>query len=207
MEQRAAQPKGVQDRTQAGNGAGPVKRAGVFGFWVPLVRAALATTLGVALLIQPDKTRSILANFMGMFWLTSGLMSLRWGASGERPRPLSLVAGAVGVLVGIVALARNLMRGVMSEAVVISLLGGVMLLTGVLHAVGGFRTGEGMTRRWSWPSFLLGLFEVVLGVLLLLSPTEVRPIAYGAAAVWAFVGAFMLLGSALRHRAQMRRSP
>ena len=179
----------------------------MFGFWVPLARAALATALGVALLIQPDKTRSILVNFMGMFWLTSGLMSLRWGASGERPRPLSLVAGAVGVLVGLVALLRNLMRGVMSEVVVFSLLGGVMLLTGVLHAVGGFRTEEGRTRRWSWPSFLLGIFEAVLGVLLLLSPTEVGPIAYGAAAVWAFVGASVPLSSALRHRAQMLRSP
>jgi uncharacterized membrane protein HdeD (DUF308 family) len=147
----------------------------------------------------------MIANFMGMFWLTSGLMSLRWGVSGERPRRLSLAAGVIGVLVGIAVLSRNLMRRVMSEWLVISLLGGVMLLTGALHAVGGFRTGEGKARERSWPSLILGIFEGVLGGLLILSPTNLRPGVYWAAAIWAFLGAFMLLRDALRQRAQARQ--
>jgi uncharacterized membrane protein HdeD (DUF308 family) len=193
MGEGAAQPGGLKDRARA------------LGYWVPLGRALLAAALGVALLVQPDKTRPMIANFMGMFWLTSGLMSLRWGVSGERPRRLSLAAGVIGVLVGIAVLSRNLMRRVMSEWLVISLLGGVMLLTGALHAVGGFRTGEGKARERSWPSLILGIFEGVLGGLLILSPTNLRPGVYWAAAIWAFLGAFMLLRDALRQRAQARQ--
>jgi uncharacterized membrane protein HdeD (DUF308 family) len=193
VQDQATQPGSLRDRARA------------LGYWVPLGRALLAAALGVALLVQPDKTRPMLVNFMGMFWLTSGLVSLRWGVSGERPRPLSLAAGVVGVLVGIAVLARNLMRRVMSEVLVISLLGSVMLLTGLLHVLGGFRTGEGKERDRSWPSLILGIFEAVLGGLLILSPTELRPGVYLAAAIWAFLGAFMLLGSGLRQRAQARQ--
>ena len=66
-----------------------------------------------------------------------------------------------------------------------------MLLTGLLHAVGGFRTGEGRTLQRSWPSLVLGIFEGVLGGLLILFPTEARPSVYLAAAIWAFVGALI----------------
>ena len=69
-------------------------------FWITLVRGMLAVTLGVALVYWPDKARPILVNFMGMFWLVSGIVSLRWGVHGERAKGLSLLAGATGVLAG-----------------------------------------------------------------------------------------------------------
>ena len=45
----------------------------------------LATALGLALILQPDKARPMLINFMGVFWLAAGIVSLRWGhpASGR----------------------------------------------------------------------------------------------------------------------------
>jgi uncharacterized membrane protein HdeD (DUF308 family) len=175
------------------------------GFWITLARALLAIFLGLALVIQPEKTRPMLVNFMGMFWLASGIMSLRWGIAGERPRPIALVAGVVGVLAGLLTLARNLIRGALSEILIISLFGGIMVLTGIAHAVGGFRTGEGADRQWSWTSFLLGIFEIVLGVLLLISPLDILPLVYWSASIWAFIGAFILFGDALRQRAQVRR--
>jgi len=36
-------------------------------FVITLIRGILAVSLGAALLFQPEKTRSMLANFMGMF--------------------------------------------------------------------------------------------------------------------------------------------
>jgi uncharacterized membrane protein HdeD (DUF308 family) len=70
----------------------PGKRA---AFWITMARSVLATALGLALILQPEKTRPMLINFMGMFWLVAGLMSLRWGAAGERARRASMVAGGV----------------------------------------------------------------------------------------------------------------
>jgi uncharacterized membrane protein HdeD (DUF308 family) len=60
-------------------------------FWITLARSVLALALGLALILHPDKTRPMLVNFIGMFWLAAGTMSLRWGASGERARRMSVV--------------------------------------------------------------------------------------------------------------------
>jgi uncharacterized membrane protein HdeD (DUF308 family) len=174
-------------------------------FWVTLARGLFAVFLGLALILNPDKTRTMLVNFMGMFWLASGIMSLRWGVRGERVQRWPLLAGAIGILAGLIALTRNVTREVLGEVLVIIMLAGVMILTGLIHAVGGFRTGADAVRQWSWSSFLLGVFEVVLGILLLVTPSEHGSLIYWAASIWAFIGAFILLAEALRIRAKRRR--
>jgi uncharacterized membrane protein HdeD (DUF308 family) len=175
-------------------------------FWITLIRGMLAVTLGVALLFWPDKARPILVSFMGMFWLVSGIVSLRWGVHGERARGLSLVAGAAGVLAGVGMLSRRFTQGMVGEDVLLSVVGLIILLTGLMHIVGGFRTGPVEThlfsqnRKWSWTAFLLGLFEIVLGVILVVAPLERGPVIYFAASVWALVGGAILLGDAVSLR-------
>jgi uncharacterized membrane protein HdeD (DUF308 family) len=177
-------------------------------FWITLVRGMLALTLGVALIFQPDKARPMLVNFMGMFWLVSGIVSLRWGVHGERARGLSLLAGAVGVLAGIGMLSRRFTTGMVGEDVLVSVVGLIILLTGLLHIFGGFRTGPEEThvfshnRKWSWTAFLLGLFEMVLGIMLVVEPLDRGPVVYFAASIWALVGGVILLGDAVRLRRQ-----
>jgi uncharacterized membrane protein HdeD (DUF308 family) len=175
-------------------------------FWITLVRGMLAVTLGVALVFWPDKARPILVNFMGMFWLVSGIVSLRWGVHGERAKGLSLLAGAAGVLAGVGMLSRRFTQGMVGEDVLLSVVGLIILLTGLMHIVGGFRTGPVEThllsqnRKWSWTAFLLGLFEIVLGVILVIAPMGRGPLIYFAASVWALVGGTILLGDAVRLR-------
>jgi len=181
-------------------------------FWITLVRGMLAITLGVALVFWPDKARPILVNFMGMFWLVSGIVSLRWGVHGERAKGLSLLAGAAGVLAGVGMLSRRFTQGMVGEDVLLSVVGLIILLTGLMHIVGGFRTGPVEThllsqnrtrmwsRAWSWTAFLLGLFEIVLGVILVIAPMGRGPLIYFAASVWALVGGTILLGDAVRLR-------
>ena len=77
-------------------------------FWITLARSVLALALGLALILQPEKTRPMLVNFMGMFWLAAGIMSLRWGAIGERAQRMSVVVGIVGIVAGVLVLGRFL---------------------------------------------------------------------------------------------------
>ena len=175
-------------------------------FWITLIRGMLAIILGVALIFQPDKARPILVNFMGMFWLVSGIVSLRWGVHGERAKGLSLLAGAAGVLAGIGMLSRRFTMGMVGEDVLLSVVGLITLLTGLMHIFGGFRTGPEEThlfsqnRKWSWTAFLLGLFEMVLGFLLVIEPMGRGPVVYFVASVWALVGGVILIGEAVRLR-------
>jgi uncharacterized membrane protein HdeD (DUF308 family) len=175
-------------------------------FWITLIRGMLAITLGVALIVQPDKARPMLVSFMGMFWLVSGIVSLRWGVHGERARGLSLLAGAAGVLAGLGMLSRRFTMGMVGEDVLLSVIGLIIFLTGLMHIFGGFRTGPVEThllsrnRKWSWTAFLLGLFELVLGVMLVIEPMGRGPAIYFAASLWALVGGVILIGNALRIR-------
>lgn len=164
-------------------------------FWITLMRGILAVALGVALVFQSDKARPILGNFMGMFWLVSGIMSLRWGLQGERARGLPLLAGVIGVLAGLGMLARNLVGGLAAEAIIISILGLIILLTGVIHIAGGFTQGQGFTsqgggrfreklRKWPWTAVALGIFEIILGLLLIINPLEQGEGVYNAASIW-----------------------
>lgn len=180
-------------------------------FWITLIRGLLAIALGVALIIQPDKAQPMLVNFMGMFWLLSGIVSLRWGVHGERARGLSVLAGVVGVLAGLGLLTRRWTTGVENEKILVVSVGLIILLTGLMHIFGGFRTGPqetkllGRKRKWSWTSFLLGLFEMVLGCLLVIAPLHVGPGVYVAASVWALVAGVILIGEATRLRRERLR--
>ncbi len=171
-------------------------------FWVTLMRGILAITLGVALLILPDKVRAFLITSMGIFWLVSGVMSIRWGLTGRRARGLPLLAGVVGVLAGIMAISRRFLQldSLVSETLIITILGVAILLTGVMHLIGGFRTGEDASRQWSWMSFILGLFEFVLGAALIMEPLDQGLVIYFGASIWAILGGIILFGDALRLR-------
>ena len=176
-------------------------------FWVTLVRGILATLLGLALLIQPDRARPMLVNFMGMFWLASGIMSVRWGARGQTTRQIwPILAGIAGIIAGILALTRRLLLGVFDDIVILNLLGSVMILTGLVHITGGFRIGK-QERHRTWASVLLGVFEIILGILAILAQSlEFGPIFYGALITWALIGGFMLFADALAMRRRAKKA-
>ncbi len=176
----------------------PERRA---AFWITLARSVLALTLGLALIVEPQKTRPFLVNFMGVYWLVAGLMSLRWGASGERARRTSVVVGIVGILAGVLVLGRFLLINLVGEGPVALLLGIIVVLTGMVHAFEGFRTGPQHQRQRSWTSTILGGFEIVLGVVVLVWREDFGPVFYAVATIWAFLGASLLMREALLKRA------
>ena len=177
-------------------------------FWITLARSVLALALGLALVFQPDKTRPMLVNFIGVFWLAAGIVSLRWGASGERARRMAVVVGIVGIVAGVLILGRFLLIQLVGEAPIVLLLGIIVMLTGLVHVFEGFRTGPGHVRQRSWTSTLLGAFEIVLGLVALLWREEFGPVFYAVVTIWAFMAAFVLLREALRQRSRARsRTP
>jgi uncharacterized membrane protein HdeD (DUF308 family) len=177
-----------------------MKRRRATAVWVMVIRGALAIVLGLGLLIQPDKASPALLNFMGVYWVASGLVSLRFGLAGERPRRrFPVLAGLIGVVAGLAVLLRALLGAQVSEAVLLTLLGVVILLTGVVNIAGGFDLSPVPGRRWR-PGLPLGLLEILLGVTLAVSPLERGRLVYLAASAWALVGGVVLISDALRMR-------
>ena len=174
-------------------------------FWITLVRALFALILGVGLLLQPDKALPILGNFIGVFWLMTGIVSLRWGVRGEKAKGTAVLAGVIGVFAGLLMITRWLAMRYVGQELLFTVVGVVMVLTGIIHVWHGYQSEQGENGR-SWTATLLGFFEVVLGVLVIVVPLEEGSLIYYAAAIWAVVGGIVIFGDALRIRRQQKRS-
>lgn len=174
-------------------------------FWVTFFRSLFAFGLGAALIFNQEMARPLLGNFMGVYWISAGLISLRWGASGERGGKSSFLIGLIGILAGLAVVGRTLALNMLDERLVIMTLGAVIVLTGLLHIFTGFRTRDGDRRR-RWVSTILGAFEVILGIILIIEPLERdRPVLQVAAMIWALLGGVILMIDAVRVRRRHRQ--
>jgi uncharacterized membrane protein HdeD (DUF308 family) len=163
-----------------------------------LGRGFFALALGVAILFWPDKARPVLGNFIGGFIMASGVMTLRWWKTEASSRTLPLVAGILGILAGLVVATRVLLGRYTTAPVLGTVLGGVALVVGLIHLTGGFRTPGEDERKRSLESIVLGVYEVILGVLLLLHPAQRGPEFHLVLSGWALMGSIILIGQAVR---------
>ena len=180
------------------------------GLGVTVVRALLLLILGLSLLFIPDKTHKMLFNAMGLFWLTTGIVLVRREAHAKGHRLLQAVA-ILGVASGVLVLTRGITTQWVAEKWLKNLLGAVILLTGVLHATTQLRLGKQALRGRPIVNILLGLAEIALGALLILTPTGREQTVYYAAMVWSLLGGGLLLVTTvlqwLRERRQVQAGP
>src|SRR4249919_2867192 len=144
---------------------GQIRRPGRL-WWIPAIRGVVAMLLGGAVLFS-NTDRAMLANFIGIYWLVSGVLTLRWASSvrWRRGSHLATIAGSVGILASLLILLRHPLQHVISFSTLLALLGIAAALTGALRLTGAFeieRTG----RRWTLGGFALGAVEVALGIIL-----------------------------------------
>jgi uncharacterized membrane protein HdeD (DUF308 family) len=167
---------------------------------IMLARAVVALLLGLSVLLA-EKTRPALGNFIGIYWLLGSLLTLRWVARhrGERGTRLARAAAVMGILAGVLVLARSALEDVLSASLVLTLLGLTAILTGLLRLSGSFRDHVVDGRPRLPHRVALGVLELALGVLLVLAHRATRPVAI-AAGLWAIVGGTIMLVDALALR-------
>ena len=169
-------------------------------WWLSLIRGIVALLLGIALLLIPVSGKHLLVRYMGIFWLVSGASSLRWGLHGARATRLWLLAGIVGVLGGLVLIFHQGLANYVELDKLLQLFALVAILTGLLHILGGYRIRQEHGSQWAWGGFFLGLVQIIMGVLILLSPQEVPPGLVYAAIIWAFIGGIGFIMDAIKLR-------
>jgi uncharacterized membrane protein HdeD (DUF308 family) len=167
-------------------------------WWLNLIRGIVALIVGIMILGWPNIGRTLFVNFLAIFWLVSGLMSLQWGFSVRQKRGLWLVAGLVGTVVGSALLLHSFYQRYLDPGLAIRILGTLALFVGLINIFGGFRTPD-MTREQSLGRLLLGLFEVGLGLLLIILDA-LGPLSKLLAGGWAFIGGMVLIIQAFQMR-------
>ena len=183
---------------QDASGAGRPLPAIARYWWLTVLRGLVALALALAITVS-GRTTGRLITFLALFWMTGGLVTLRF-ALAIRPRPgfrLGLAAAIAAVVGAVLVLLRDRLAGVVDPEVFVRLLGVSAVLTGLLRILGGFAAEERVGRRWTLGGIVLGTLELGLGALLLLT-REVDPdllVPIGAA--WGAVSGILLLAQGL----------
>jgi uncharacterized membrane protein HdeD (DUF308 family) len=170
-------------------------------WWLTTLRGLVALALALAITVAGRSTAR-LVTFLALFWMTGGLITLRF-ALAIRPRPgfrLGLAAATAAVVGAALVLLRDRISGVVDPDVFVGLLGISAVLTGLLRILGGFAAEERLGRRWTLGGIVLGTLELGLGALLLLT-SEVDPrLLVPIVVAWGAVSGILLLAQGLRLR-------
>jgi uncharacterized membrane protein HdeD (DUF308 family) len=168
---------------------------------ITFVRGGMAIALGLALALHHDRAPAALANFMGVYWILNGVVTLQWSLMAERRRRLlPLVAGAIGIVTGAVVLLADV-----GTTFLLSILGAVIALTGIVHLLGGFELADVSGRRWR-PGVPLGILEGGLGATLIVTSGQGGSLSTWLASAWALLGGTVLIFDALLIRRQLSGS-
>jgi uncharacterized membrane protein HdeD (DUF308 family) len=170
-------------------------------WWVTALRGLVALILALAIAVA-GRSSARLVTFLSLFWMTGGLITLRF-ALAIRPRPgfrLGLAAAIAALVGAMLVLLRDWLSGLVDPHLLVGLLGISAVLTGLLRVLGGFAAEERLGRRWTLGGIALGTLELGLGALLLLT-SEVDPdLLAPIVAAWGAVSGSLLLAQGVRLR-------
>jgi uncharacterized membrane protein HdeD (DUF308 family) len=145
-------------------------------WWIFLIQGVLAIVLGLMFVTAPAATLVVLATFLGFYWLITGVLELvRVFTDRSVPWIWSLLVGIVGILAGILVLRHPLLAAVTVPTVLVIILGVQGLVMGILEIIGGIKGG-------GIGSFILGVINILVGLVLLSSPLTAAlavPLVFG----------------------------
>ncbi|MBP6806439.1 MAG: DUF308 domain-containing protein [Chloroflexi bacterium] len=172
-------------------------------WWMVLLRGLAAIAAGLLLVFQSSISLLVIALFFGGYLLASGVFAAVGAILNRRSHPrwwLDVLIGLLGVLVGIVVLANPNKSLQLAPELIIYILAGVVLLSGVLEIVKGLEL-----RRLGHPDSS----DIVVGVLYIISAVCLLLVPNMAIGIMFFAFAFLLLfiGGVLVYYAFVLRQP
>jgi len=169
----------------------PVK----FPWWSVLIQGIFAIIIGILLLTYPGATTLVVVQFIGIYWLVTGIFSLvgifvdrsMWG--------WKLFAGIIGILAGLTIMRHPLWSTFMIPTVMVIFLGVDGLIIGAIGIFAAFKGG-------GWAAGILGVLSMLFGLILLFSPLVAAlalPWIYG---ILGIVGGITAIFAAFRQRGE-----
>ena len=150
-------------------------------WWLVLINGIAALILGILLITSTGSTVLILVQFLGIYWLVSGIFqivglfidSTAWG--------WKLFAGILGILAGIVILNHPLISPLVVGGTIVIIMGVQGIIFGIVGLIAAFQGG-------GWGAGIMGVLSVIFGIVLLFNPI------LGAAALPWVLGIFGIVG-------------
>jgi len=150
-----------------------------FPWWAVLMQGAFSLIIGFLLLSNPLATTAVIVQFVGMYWLVSGIFSLVSIFIDKSGRGWKLLSGIIGILAGLSIVNHPIWSTFMLPTVMVIFIGVDGLIIGIIAFIGAFK-GGGLSAG------ILGALSFFLGLFLLGSPfiaSLALPFVYGALAL------------------------
>ncbi len=159
----------------------PIAQTQEIPWWLVLIQGIFAVLIGLLLLISPGVTTFVLIQFLGFYWLISGIFGIvsifidnsLWG--------WKLFAGILGILAGIAIIQNPLWSTLVVPSTLVIILGVEGLIIGVVNLIQAFSGG-------GWGVGILGALSILFGILLVTNPL------IGAATLVILLGILGLVG-------------
>ncbi len=153
-------------------------------WWLVLIEGIAAIILGVLLFMRPAATTIILIQFLGIYWLVTGIftiISLLWDRTAWGWK---LFSGILGIIAGILIIQNPLWSTLLVPTTLAFVLGVIGIMIGIFQLMDAFRGG-------GWGIGILGALSILLGILLI-----TRPVIAGLALPWV-LGGLLVFGGIL----------
>jgi uncharacterized membrane protein HdeD (DUF308 family) len=152
-------------------------------WWLFLLQGIATLILGLLLLISPGMTTAIIVQFLGAYWLVSGIFSIVGIFVGDREIHWGwfLLNGVLGILAGIAVLKHPLLSTILLPTMLVYFIAIEGIVMGIVGLIGAFKGG-------GWGAGVWGVVSIIFGVILFGSPL------LAALALSVVIGAFGVAG-------------
>ncbi|MFN2196597.1 MAG: DUF4332 domain-containing protein [Anaerolineales bacterium] len=153
-------------------------------WWLVLIWGIAAILMGILLFMRPAATVIILIQFLGIYWLITGIfsiVSLLWDRVGWGWK---LFNGILGIIAGLLIIQNPLWSTLLVPVTLAIMVGIIGIVIGILQLFAAFRGG-------GWGVGILGVLSILLGFLLI-----ARPVIAGLTLPWV-LGGLLIFGGVL----------
>lgn len=168
-------------------------------WWLTLISGILAVIVGAVLLWSPAKTKvdtyQVLVALLGIWWLIQGILDIVHIFTDHSMWGWKLFIGIISILAGAYILMYPLASAIALPKIFVLVLGIWGLMYGIILLIMAFQGG-------GWGAGILGVLGIIFGIALM---ANYYVLGMGlsmlwTAAVFAFIGGFVLIFQAFRMR-------
>lgn len=177
--------------------AAPVTETGsLFPWWILLMQGIASLILGVLLVISPGMTTLIVVQFLGVYWLVSGMFSLIRIFTGDREIHWGwlLLSGILGIIAGFMVIQHPLWSAIIVPTVLVILLAIQGVVNGVIYFI------EGLTQGPKVGPIILGAISLTFAIILFFSSLMAAVLLPTVVGTLAIIGGIAAIYMSVRMR-------
>jgi uncharacterized membrane protein HdeD (DUF308 family) len=132
-------------------------------WWATLVQGLFSIIIGVLLLTNPLATTMVIVQFIGIYWLVTGIFSITGIFIDRSLWGWKLLGGVIGIYAGLLVIQHPIWSTVLLPTMLVIIFGINGIILGLISFFGAFKGG-------GFSAAILGIIHFLFGVILLGSP-------------------------------------